>query len=198
MASKQSTFGSRGPMYFGGLLLGLAVGVGFYHAKKAMMPTFHEQQDARAEAVIAPGDSIRFVYTEDPGYFLIPGLPTGAVLSKRNDDGSYAPITRLQYGELVDKAPAIGPITEEGRYNLAADFYICAQPGVADCTKLSVTQDIRVERNSPAGDLKIGVDLSQLAQDGLKAGVSGQDLDKSVDKDLDKDKDPDQGADKAE
>lgn len=161
---------SRFTMYFAGVLLGLAAMVGIFQAKKAMMPTFHPVADERPEISITPGSSIRFAYTEEPGYFLPPGFPTLAVLYRKAEDGSYASIMRQQYGELADKNAQMGPLPEEGSYQLSADFYICAQPGVADCTKLSITQNIRVDRNATLNEDKVDINLMQLAQDGLKAG----------------------------
>ena len=168
--SGKEKFSNRSIVYVGGLLLGLAAGIGFYQLKKAMMPRFHETEDARAEIVIAPGGSVRFVYGEDPGYFLIPGLPTNALISRKNQDGTFTALFRAQYGALVEKEPVMGPITEEGTYFLDADFYICAEPGVADCAKLNLTQNIRVERNASAGESRIELDLRQLAGEALKTG----------------------------
>lgn len=172
--TKPSLFASRGPVYFGGLLISLAAMVGIFQAKRAMMPKFHEVSETRPEVTIAPGGGVRFVYSEDPGYFLIPGFPTGVILSRRKDDGSLEAINRVGYGALVEKEPLVGPITEEGSYNVDADFYICAQPGVADCTKLLLSQDFRVDRNATAGDDRIEIDLSKLAQYGLKQGPQSE------------------------
>jgi hypothetical protein len=158
-------------MYFGGLLIGLAAGVALYQAKKAMMPKFHEVQDTRAAATISPGGGVRFSYGGDePGYFLIPGLPTSAVLWKKAEDGKLATAAQLGYSQLVEKGPLLGPVTEEGDYQVAAEFFICAEPGVADCTKLVINEDIHVDRNAPESEARIELNLPALAQEGLKAG----------------------------
>jgi len=157
-------------MYLGGLLIGLAAGLAFMKLKHAMMPKFHEVQETREEVTLAPAANIHFAYAEDPGYFLIPGLPSAAVLYKRNDTGQPSLVTSFGYGQLVDKEPVLGPVTEEGNYNLVAELYICAEPGVADCTKLILSQDLHVDRNATLGDDRIEINLSELAQEGLKAG----------------------------
>jgi hypothetical protein len=41
---------------------------------------------------------------------------------------------------------------------------------VADCAKLVLSHDFKVDRNATTGDDRIPIDLSALAQDGLKAG----------------------------
>ncbi|HEY8280436.1 MAG TPA: hypothetical protein VIH99_12480 [Bdellovibrionota bacterium] len=168
--SKKNLFEKRGPLYFTGLVLGLAALVAIFQAKRAMMPRFHEMQDERPEVVIAPGGGVRFAYSEEPGYYLIPGLPTGAIISQKSDDGSLKPVIRAGYRDLTENSPLVGPLTEEGKYNLDADFFICAEPGVADCTKLSISQDFRVERDAALGEDRIAIDLIQVAKFGLDSG----------------------------
>jgi hypothetical protein len=160
----------RSPMYFAGLLLGLAAMVALFQAKRAMMPKFHEVKSTRDAITLTPGSSIRIVYSEEPGFFLPPGFGTGLALYRKKEDGTFAGLNNLGYNELTEKAPTIGPIAEEGTYNLAGEFYICANPRVADCAKLVISQSIRVERNSTATEDTVAIPLRQLAQDGLKAG----------------------------
>jgi hypothetical protein len=193
MAEKSKLFAYRGPMYFGGLLLGLAAGIGFYKAKKAMMPHFHEQQDARPQAMVAPGGYIKFTYGgEDPGYFLIYGMPTNAAIYKKGEPGQPAAVVgRMSYRDLTEKEPSYGPMPDEGEYNVDADFYICAEPGVADCTKLNITEDVRVDRNAPTNEAKIDINLPKLAQDGLKQGNmegAGNERNQVSDKDIEEKK----------
>ena len=173
--SGASLFLRRGPMYFGGLLIGLMAGIGFFYAKRAMMPKFHEKPDQRDEVTISPGGSVHFAYTDDPSYFLIPGLPTGATLYRRTTDGNAGVAMSLSYGPLVDsKDPTLGPITEEGNYSLVAEFYICAGPGVPDCTKLLLNQEIHVSRNAALGEDRLAIHLTDLAQEGLHAGPADE------------------------
>jgi hypothetical protein len=156
-------------MYFGGLFLGLAAGVALYKAKKAMMPHFHEVQETRAAATFAPGGSVRISYGGDePGYFLVPGFPTSASLFLRTEGGQSRLVTNLGYSQLTEKDPLLGPLTEEGTYVLSGDFYICAEPGVADCAKLVLNHEIKVERNAQGGEDRVEINLPHYAQDALK------------------------------
>lgn len=160
----------RSPMYFAGLLLGLAAMVALFQVKRAMMPKFHEVQETRDEVTLTTGSTIHIVYADEPGYFLPPGFGTGVALYRKKEDGTFAGVSNLGYNELTERNPQLGPIADEGIYNLSAEFYICANPRVADCTKLSLSQTIRVERNATGTEDKLEIPLMQLAQDGLKAG----------------------------
>ncbi len=162
------------PAYLGGLLLSLGAMIAIFQAKRAMMPNFHLVHEERDTVTIPPGGGIRVVYNEEPGHFLIPGLPTGVTVTQKQPDGNFTPVMRLQYGALVEKEPLIGPFVEEGKYNVDADFYICAQPGVADCTKLTLSQDVHVERNAPSRESRLEIDLPKLARVGLDAGAAAE------------------------
>ncbi|MGZ3649595.1 MAG: hypothetical protein ACXVB9_06500 [Bdellovibrionota bacterium] len=173
-------------MFFAGLLLGLGAMVAIFQAKRAMMPKFHEMPDAREDISMVPGGSIKFIYTDEPGYFLPPGFPSTAILYRKTEGGTYSSIMRLQYGDLTEKEPSLGPIAEEGTYSLAADLYICAEPGVADCAKLMITQNIKVERGAAASDDKLPVNLLQIAREGLRQGNPDDPRNKADEKEIEK------------
>jgi hypothetical protein len=152
-------------------MIGLAAGIGLMMAKHAMMPKFHPIQQTLEAVTLSPGASVRFAYAEDPGYFLIPGLPTAAALYKiAEGNHEVSTVATYDYNHLVDKEPVIGPLSDEGDYNLTAVLYICAQPGVADCAKLDLSQEIKVDRNATKGEERIPFNLSDLAREGLQAG----------------------------
>jgi hypothetical protein len=160
----------RSKMYFVGLFLGLAALVAIFQAKRAMMPKFHEVQETRDEVTLTTGSTIRIAYSDTPGYFLPPGFGTALALYRKQDDGTYASVGQLGYNELSEKDPQFAPLADEGTYNLTGNFFICANPQVADCAKLEISQTIHVERNATLTEDKVAIPLMQLAQDGLKAG----------------------------
>jgi hypothetical protein len=160
----------RSKMYFAGLILGLVAMAAIFQAKRAMMPKFHEVQETREEVTLTTGSTVHVVYSDEPGYFLPPGFGTALALYRKKEDGSYTSVGQLGYNELSEKDPQFPPIAEEGTYNLTGNFFICANPRVADCAKLEITQTIRVERNATLTEDKVAIPLMQLAQDGLKAG----------------------------
>lgn len=170
MAGAGKVFQRRMPAYLGGLLLSLGAMLVIFQAKRAFMPKFHLLVQTRDDALLAAGGGIRVIYNQEPGYFLIPGMPTGVVVSQKQADGNFAPILRLQYGDLVEKAPLIGPFPEEGAYKVEANLFICKEPGVADCTKLVVSQAVMVEKNAGAAEARMELDLPKLAEFGLEQG----------------------------
>jgi len=166
----QKVFARRGPVFLGGLLLGLTAMVGFMTAKRAFAPKFHPVREERAGIELGSGGVVRIVYNEDPGYYLPPGFPTSLVVSRKQPDGSYATALTYRHGQLVEKEPVIGPFAEEGEYSIDAQFFICAEPGVADCTKYEVAEPVKVAREVSAHESSIEVDLVTLARDGLSQG----------------------------
>jgi hypothetical protein len=172
MPGGKKLFGRRVPAYFGGLLLGLTAMIGIFQAKRAMMPNFHLVQENRGEATIAPGGSICLVYEEEEaGYFLAPGFPSRLTVSHKQPDGKFTPKLRLQYNELVEKRPEVGPLLEEGEYKLEVELFLCAEPGVADCARLELTESVRVQRNAPAAEARIPIGLAKLARAAVPAGA---------------------------
>ncbi len=167
----KSVFERKFAAYFGGLLLSLAAMLLIMQAKRAFMPTFHEQTDKRdPAAVIAPGGEIKIVYGVDPGHFLIPGLPSRLIFSRKKPDGSFEPVHRLQYRDLVAEKVGLIMPADEGDYSLEGELYVCASPGVADCAKLLLRQEVRVQKGQP-GESRFAIDLPQVAKLALEAGA---------------------------
>jgi hypothetical protein len=162
-------FDRRFSAYLVGLLVSLATMVVLLQAKRAFMPTFHEIRESRAAQKVPTGGALLLSYNEDPGHFLIPGLPSRLRISSKAVDGSLVPVLNLDYGRLVDRKVPLGPLSAAGDYVLEAELYICAGPGVADCSKLLLLEPIEVKAEAPAGAL-LEVDLPKYAQAGLAAG----------------------------
>ncbi len=158
------------PAYLGGLLISLAAMLGIFQMKRAMMPKFHPVEQKEAAVTLAPGGGVRLNYGAEPGYFLIPGMPTRVLASVRRPDGTLAPLRRWGYGELVEKRVLIGPLAEESAYEVRGEFYICAQPGVEHCSKLEISQDVTVSPRATEKFADWNIDLTALGQRGLSAG----------------------------
>lgn len=159
------------PLYLGGLLVSLGAMLGIFQMKRAMMPNFHALQERREPATITPGGGVRLNYSDEPGYFLIPGMPTRLLVSVKQASGEMVPALRFSYGNLVEKSVLIGPLKDEGTYEVSGEFYICAQPGVADCAKYTLAQEIHVSRDGAASETLWELNLPKLAQEGLARGA---------------------------
>ncbi len=164
----------RMPAYFGGLLLSLAAMVLILQAKKAFAPKFHEVSVNLTTDEIAPGGKVVVVYDDEPGYFLPPGFPTKLVISRMLDNGAWEPVTRLAYRNLVDRESGSSPLDQAGKYLVKGDLYICASPGIADCTLYLFSKELNVRTSSKVEISQIKVDLKSLAQKGLDAGTRAE------------------------
>lgn len=162
------------PSYFGGLLLGLAAMIGIFSAKKAFLPTFHPIEEKRPLAKIAPGGSVRIVYNKEPGHYLIYGMPTSLTVAHKQGEELESRLMSFSYRELTENSPVLGPFPMEGHYQIRGEFYVCAEPGVADCTKLLLSQEVQVDRNVKELESKLEIDLPHLASLGLSAASKNQ------------------------
>lgn len=154
----------------GGLLLSLAAMLAIMTAKKAFAPNFHEQKMELAAGTIGPGGSMKIQYKEDPGYFLPPGFPSRLLVMKKD---TQEPVAQLGYRQLTEKEVVAGPIQGEGAYLLQGDLHVCEQPGVADCAKLVLSQEILVKQGAPAESV-LPLDLRAIAVRGREAGAQAK------------------------
>ena len=159
------------PAYLGGLLISLAAMVMITKAKKAFAPRFHEVKIELPADSMKIGGRVRISYDEEPGHFLPPGFPSKVSISKAQEgEGPNGPLMQLAYRNLVDPEVFLGPIQEEGEYLLAAELFVCASPGVADCAKLLLSRKISVKEGRP-NESHLPIDLKAAAQKGLEAGM---------------------------
>lgn len=157
----------RFPAYMGGLLLSLAAMVAIMTAKKAFAPRFHEIRQPMPPAELGAGGIAKIVYEEEPGYFLPPGFPSKASITRKGNEP--VPVIHLAYRQLTEREVRLGPLNEPGQYLLETELYVCDAPGVADCAKLLLSQELTVKAGAPAAVL-VPLGLKAIAQRGLEAG----------------------------
>lgn len=159
----------RFPAYMGGLLLSLTAMVAIMTAKKAFAPKFHEVRMPLPPAELGAGGVVKIIYEEEPGYFLPPGFPTKASITRKGNEP--VPVIQVAYRQLTEKEVKLGPINEPAQYQLEAELHVCDAPGVADCAKLLLSQEVTVKAGGPA-EVLIPLGLKAIARRGLEAGAS--------------------------
>lgn len=142
-------FTRRIPTYLTGFLIGLIVVLGIRQVKQAVAPEFREIKDSRVELTLQVGGSVVIDLGKEPGHVIAWGFPTKLALGKVEGD-RVIPITTLEYRDLVEERKAIGPIEQEGKYVLHAQYFVCKTPGEKFCAKLVLDQALNVEKKLEA------------------------------------------------